>query len=58
MKAKKKPIEEKAPDAYGVDIKPRLQVVKTSEPPGRKSGVKVASVAELIGKLKDEAGVL
>ncbi len=58
MKAKKKPIEEKTPDAYGVDIKPRLQIVKTSEPPGRKSGVKVASVAELVAKLKDEAGVL
>ncbi len=58
MKAKKKPIEEKTPDAYGVDIKPRLQVVKTSEPPGRKSGVKVASVAELVAKLKDEAGIL
>jgi len=58
MKAKKKPIEEKAPGDYGVDIKPRLQVVKTSEPPGRKSGVKVGSVAELVGKLKDEAGVL
>jgi electron transfer flavoprotein beta subunit len=58
MKAKKKPIEEKTPDAYGVDIKPRLQVLKTTEPPGRKSGVKVGSVAELVGKLKDEAGVL
>ncbi len=58
MKAKKKPIEEKTPDAYGVDIKPRLQIVKTSEPPGRKSGVKVASVAELVAKLKDEVGIL
>src|SRR3954466_13101094 len=58
MKAKKKPIEEKAPGDYGVDIKPRLQVLKTAEPPRRKSGVKVGSVAELIGKLKDEAGVL
>jgi electron transfer flavoprotein beta subunit len=58
MKAKKKPIEEKTPDAYGVDVKPRLRVLKTSEPPGRKSGVKVGSVAELVGKLKDEAGVL
>jgi len=58
MKAKKKPIEEKTPDAYGIDIKPRLQVMKTADPPGRKSGVKVGSVAELIGKLKDEAGVL
>jgi len=58
MKAKKKPIEEKTPDAYGVDVKPRLQVVKTTEPPGRKSGVKVASVADLVAKLKNEAGVL
>jgi len=58
MKAKKKPIEEKAPGDYGVDIKPRLQVLKTTEPPGRKSGMKVGSVAELVGKLKDEAGVL
>ena len=41
MKAKKKPIDEKTPDAYGVDIKPRLEVVKTVEPPSRKSGVKV-----------------
>jgi len=57
MKAKKKPIDEKTPDAYGVDIKPRLEVVKTSEPPGRQSGVKVGSVAELVGKLKD-AGVI
>jgi electron transfer flavoprotein beta subunit len=58
MKAKKKPIEEKAPDAYGVDVTPRLQVLKTSEPPGRKSGAKVGSVAELVSKLKDEAGIL
>ena len=57
MKAKKKPIEEKTPDAYGVDAKPRLELVKTAEPPGRKSGVKVASPAELVAKLKD-AGVL
>src|SRR5450432_2045877 len=58
MKAKKKPIEEKSPADYGVDITPRLQVVKTSEPPGRKSGTKVGSVAELVAKLKDEAGIL
>src|SRR6266566_5271879 len=57
MKAKKKPIEEKTPDAYGVDAKPRLEVVKTVEPAGRKSGVKVASAAELVAKLKD-AGVI
>ena len=58
MKAKKKPISDKTPADYGVDIKPRLQVLKTTEPPGRKSGVKVASVAELVSKLKDEAGVI
>src|SRR6266498_2233968 len=58
MKAKKKPIADKTPDAYGVDVKPRLEVVKTSEPPGRKGGIKVGSVAELVGKLKNEAGVL
>jgi len=57
MKAKKKPIDEKTPADYGVDVAPRLDVVKTVEPPGRKAGVKVASVAELVGKLK-EAGVI
>jgi electron transfer flavoprotein beta subunit len=58
MKAKKKPIDEKTPETYGVDIKPRLEVVKTTEPGGRKAGVKVGSVAELVEKLKNEAGVL
>jgi electron transfer flavoprotein beta subunit len=58
MKAKKKPIEEKTPEAYGVDIKPRLQVVKTVEPDKRKGGIKVANVADLVGKLKNEAGIL
>lgn len=58
MKAKKKPIDEKAPDAYGVDLSPRLEIIKTSEPPGRKAGVKVGSVADLVSKLKNEAGVL
>jgi electron transfer flavoprotein beta subunit len=58
MKAKKKPIDDKTPDAYGVDVKPRLEVLKTSEPSGRKTGVKVASVADLVAKLKNEAGVL
>ena len=57
MKAKKKPIDEKTPDAYGVDAKPRLEVVKTVEPAGRKSGVKVGSPAELVAKLKD-SGVI
>jgi electron transfer flavoprotein beta subunit len=58
MKAKKKPIDEKTPADFGVDIAPRLEILKTTEPPGRKSGVKVASVAELVAKLKNEAGVL
>jgi len=58
MKAKKKPIADQTPEAYGVDIKPRLQVIKTTEPAGRKGGVKVGSVAELVSKLKDEAGIL
>ena len=58
MKAKKKPIEEKTPADYGVDVSPRLKVIKTAEPPGRKAGVKVKSVAELVAKLHDEAGVI
>jgi electron transfer flavoprotein beta subunit len=57
MKAKKKPIDEKTSGDYGVDVSPRLEVVKTLEPPGRKAGVKLASVSELVCKLK-EAGVL
>ena len=57
MKAKKKPIDEKSPGDYGVDPAPRIEVLKTTEPPGRKAGAKVGSVAELVGKLKD-AGVL
>jgi len=58
MKAKKKPIEEKSPGDYGVDVTPRLEVLKTVEPPTRKSGVKVKTVAELVDKLKNEAGVI
>ncbi len=58
MKAKKKPIDEKSPQTLGVDIAPRLKVLKTTEPPGRKGGIKVKTVAELIDKLKNEAGVL
>ncbi|WP_374828741.1 electron transfer flavoprotein subunit beta/FixA family protein [Paenochrobactrum pullorum] len=58
MKAKKKPLDEKSPADFGVDIAPRLKVLKTEEPGGRKAGVKVASVAELVEKLKNEAGVL
>ena len=58
MKAKKKPIEEKTPADLGVDAAPRLKVLKTSEPAGRRGGVKVASVAELVDKLRNEAGVI
>lgn len=58
MKAKKKPLDEKSPADFGADIAPRLKVLKTEEPGGRKAGVKVASVAELVEKLKNEAGVL
>ncbi|RWR43751.1 electron transfer flavoprotein subunit beta/FixA family protein, partial [Sinirhodobacter ferrireducens] len=57
MKAKKKPLEEKTAADYGVDVTPRLTVVKTAEPAGRSAGIKVGSVDELIGKLKD-AGVI
>jgi electron transfer flavoprotein beta subunit len=58
MKAKAKPLATKTPADYGVDVTPRLSVVKTTEPAGRKAGVKVGSVDELIAKLKDEAGVI
>jgi len=58
MKAKKKPLDEKTPADYGVDVTPRLKVLKTVEPATRKAGVKVGSVDELIAKLKTEAGVL
>jgi electron transfer flavoprotein beta subunit len=57
MKAKKKPIDEKTPEDYGVDITPRLEVLETTEPPTRQAGVIVESVAELVDKLKNEAGV-
>ncbi|NDV88744.1 electron transfer flavoprotein subunit beta/FixA family protein [Aurantimonas aggregata] len=58
MKAKKKPLEEKTPESYGVDIAPRLEIVSTAEPKGRDAGIKVASVDELIDKLKNEVGLL
>ena len=58
MKAKKKPIDEKTPDAYGVDASPRLEVLKTGEPAGRKAGVKVKTVGELVDKLKNEMGLI
>ena len=58
MKAKKKPVEDITAADLGVDVAPRLTVVKVSEPPPRRAGVRVASVAELVDKLKNEAGVL
>ena len=58
MKAKRKPFENKTPGDYGVDVTPRLTVVSVIEPPARKAGVRVASVAELVDKLKNEAGVI
>jgi electron transfer flavoprotein beta subunit len=58
MKAKKKPLDIKKPTDFDVQTAPRLKVLMTTEPPARKSGVKVGSVAELVARLKDEAGVL
>lgn len=58
MKAKKKPLEKKSPADFGVDTAARVKVLKTEEPEGRKGGVKVKSVAELVEKLRTEAGVL
>src|SRR6267378_3325293 len=58
MKAKKKPIADKSASDYGVDLTVHLEILKTSEPPGRKGGVKVKDVTELVSKLKNEAGVL
>lgn len=58
MKAKKKPLDMKKPGDYGVDIAPRLKVLSITEPASRKAGIKVESVAELVSKLKGEAGVL
>ncbi len=58
MKAKKKPLDEKTPDDYGVDISPRIQILKVEEPAGRSAGVMVESVSKLVSKLRDEAGVI
>ena len=58
MKAKKKPLETFKPADLGVDVAPRLKVVKVTEPPKRQAGVKVGSVAELVAKLKNEAKVI
>ncbi|MBV9835554.1 MAG: electron transfer flavoprotein subunit beta/FixA family protein [Alphaproteobacteria bacterium] len=58
MKAKKKPIEQLTAEALSVDVAPRLKVLKVEEPPTRKAGIKVKTVAELVDKLKNEAGVI
>lgn len=57
MKAKKKPIDIKELSEYGVDASPRLEILKVAEPASREAGVVVESVAELVDKLKNEAGV-
>ena len=58
MKAKKKDLVEKTPADFGVDVTPRLTIVKTAEPATRAAGVKVKSAAELVDKLRNEAGVI
>jgi electron transfer flavoprotein beta subunit len=58
MKAKKKEIAVKSVADYGVDVAPRLKVLKVSEPPKRSAGIKVETAADLVGKLKNEAGVI
>ena len=58
MKAKKKPIDRREADSLGVDIGPRLTIHKVEEPPKREAGIKVADVAELVAKLRDDAKVI
>jgi electron transfer flavoprotein beta subunit len=58
MKAKKKPIDVKSAADYGVDVAGHLKVLKVTEPPKRTAGVKVETAAELVNKLKTEAGVI
>jgi len=58
MKARKKPLDVKEAASYGVDIAPRLQVLKVAEPAKRKAGIKVEDAADLVMRLKNEAGVL
>src|ERR1700712_1296306 len=57
MKAKRKPIEEKSPADYGVDVAPKLKTLKVTEPPKRVAGIKVKTVAELVGKLKEVGAI-
>ena len=58
MKAKKKPLDQMSATDLGVDTKPRIEHIKVEEPPKRKAGIKVANVAELVNKLKNEAKVI
>ncbi|MDA0707720.1 MAG: electron transfer flavoprotein subunit beta/FixA family protein [Proteobacteria bacterium] len=58
MKAKRKPLDEKTPGDYGVDTTPRIKTLKVENPKGRSAGIKVASISELVAKLRDEAGVI
>ena len=58
MKAKKKPLDQMSATDLGVDTKPRIEQIKVEEPPKRKAGIKVANVAELVNKLKNEAKVI
>jgi electron transfer flavoprotein beta subunit len=57
MKAKKKPLDEKTPADYGVDVTPRLSIVGTTEPEARSAGIMVGSVDELVEKLKEAGAV-
>ena len=58
MKAKKKTIDQLSTDELGVDVAPRLKTLKVEDPPKREGGRKVADIAELVDKLKNEAGVI
>jgi len=58
MKAKKKPLDQMSATDLGIDTKPRIEQIKVEEPPKRKAGIKVANVAELVNKLKNEAKVI
>ena len=57
MRAKKKPVDVKVPADFGVDVTPRLLVLKTVEPPARQAGIKVGSVGELVGKLRETGSI-
>ncbi len=58
MKARRKPIETLTPDELGIDVTPRVEILKVNEPPSRQAGIRVSNADELIEKLRDEAKVL